>query len=87
MGFLKSRLFVLYVNCNMLVCSLLFLPWALPRETVSGLLGRWKSEESGMKYGFADYAAVVVDALYFWEPNHCVEVYLQERDARKALYP
>jgi hypothetical protein len=29
----------------------------------------------------------VVDRIYFWEPDHCVEVYKCERDARLVLYP
>ena len=81
------QLFVLYVAANMAVCALVFAPWALPRETVSGLLGRWKVHGKGWRKAFARGAAVVVDRIYFWEPNHCVEVYLCERDARLVLYP
>jgi hypothetical protein len=32
-------------------------------------------------------ASAVVDRIYFWEPNHCVEVYLCEHQARLVLYP
>jgi len=81
------QLFVVYVAANMAVCALLFAPWALPRETVSGLLGRWKSGAAPVKRRFALVASWVVDRIYFWEPNHCVEVFLAERDARKVLYP
>jgi len=80
-------LFVLYVATNMMVCALVFAPWALPRETVSGLLGRWKCGHRGFKHSFGKAAAVVVDLIYFWEPNHCVEVYRCEAEARKVLYP
>jgi hypothetical protein len=30
---------------------------------------------------------MVVDRIYFWEPNHCVEVYKCEAEARRVLYP
>ncbi len=80
-------LFVIYVACNMMVCALVFAPWALPRETVSGLLGRWKLGRAGPKESFARVASWVVDHIYFWEPNHCVEVYLCEAEARRVLYP
>lgn len=83
----KSQGFVLYVNLNMLVCSVVFVAWARPRETISGLVGRWKVEETGRKQRFARRASKVIDALYWWEENHCVEVARQEREARKALYP
>jgi len=78
---------VLYVNSNMMVCSIVFVAWALPRETISGLLGRWKATGSTWQRRFAMPAAWVVDRIYFWEPNHCSEVYRMEEDARKALYP
>lgn len=70
----------------MLACALLFLPWALPRETISGLLGRWRVTGSGLRWWFGYAAGGVVDALFRWEPDHCVQVYLQERDARKVMY-
>jgi hypothetical protein len=80
------QLFVLYVAANMAVCAILFAPWALPRETVSGLLGRWKCGK-GWKRKFAVVASWIVDRIYFWEPNHCIEVYLCEAQARQVLYP
>lgn len=81
------QVFTVYVASNMMVCALLFAPWALPRETVSGLLGRWKCGRRGVKKSFARAASWVVDRIYFWEPNHCVEVYRIEAEARKLLYP
>ena len=80
-------LFVVYVASNMMLCAVIFAPWARPRETISGLLGRWKVENTGPKKWFAVTVSWVVDRIYFWEPNHCVEVYLCEVDARKVLYP
>lgn len=84
---LRCQAFVVYVATNMAVCAVIFATWALPRETVSGLLGRWKSGRKGLKKAFGKSASVVVDAIYFWEPNHCVEVYKCEAEARKVLYP
>jgi hypothetical protein len=84
---LRCQAFVLYVATNMAVCAVVFAPWALPRETVSGLLGRWKRHGKGWKRMFGKGAAVAVDAIYFWEPNHCVEVYHCEAEARRVLYP
>lgn len=80
------QMFTVYVATNMAVCALVFAPWALPRETVSGLLGRWKVGSRGFKRHFARAASVVVDTIYFWEPNHCIEVYLCEAEARRVLY-
>lgn len=86
---IKGRLFCVYVCLNMLLCSLLFFPWVLPRETISGLVGRWwvLSEDGTAKALVADVLRVLIDALYFWEPNHCVEVFRCEHEARKRLYP
>ena len=84
---IKCQLFVAYVATNMMVCALVFAPWALPRETVSGLLGRWKCGHRGFKHSFGKAAAVVVDLIYFWEPDHCRQVFLCEAEARKVLYP
>lgn len=81
------QVFAVYVATNMLVCALVFAPWALPRETVSGLLGRWKCGHRGPKKAFGDIGSWVVDRIYFWEPNHTVEVYRIEAEARKVLYP
>ena len=90
MGLKRSALcqvFTVYVATNMMVCALVFAPWALPRETVSGLLGRWKCGKGRIKRPFAVGASWVVDHIYFWEPNHCVEVFLCESEARRVLYP
>lgn len=82
-----SQLFVLYVATNMALCSVLFAPWALPRETISGLLGRWGMTEQGWKRKFGLAAARFVDWLYAWEPDHCAETFLIEQRAREILYP
>ena len=71
----------------MSVCAIVFMPWARPRETISGLLGRWRHTERGWKRKFARRACPVVDRLYWWDKNHCEEVYRLEQGARKVLYP
>lgn len=82
-----SRVFVLYIVLNMALCAVVFLPWALPRETISGLLGRWISTERGWKRFVGLLLGAIADAIYWWEPNHCVEVYKCEHQAREVLYP
>jgi hypothetical protein len=84
---LMCQAFMFYVAGNMFFCAIVFAPWALPRETISGLIGRWKTHGRGLRRAFATAAAWLVDRIYFWEPNHCVEVYLCEHQARMVLYP
>lgn len=82
-----SRVFVLYIVLNMALCAVVFLPWALPRETISGLLGRWISTEQGWKRVAGLLLGGIADRIYWWEPDHCVEVYKCEHRAREVLYP
>jgi len=82
-----ARVFVLYIVINMGLCAVVFLPWALPRETISGLLGRWISTERGWKRIAGLLMGALADRIYFWEPDHCVEVYKCEAKARQVLYP
>lgn len=79
-------LFVLYVAGNMALCALLFFLWAEPRETVSGLMGRWEETETGWKHRVGAFCSKLIDIIYFWEPDHCREVYLCEEAARQVLY-
>lgn len=87
MAIVLPTLFNVYVCANMLVCAVVFAPWALPRETVSGLLGRWQKRERGVKALIGRALGAVVNLIYFWEPNHCVEVFIAEEKAREILYP
>lgn len=82
-----SRVFVVYIVLNMALCAVVFLPWALPRETISGLLGRWISTERGWKRVTGLLLGAIADRIYWWEPAHCVEVYKCEHRAREVLYP
>lgn len=84
---IKRIAFNIYLCLNMLLCAVVFAPWALPRETISGFLGRLKSNSKGAAKFFAVMASVVPDAIYFWETDHCVEVYRVEEKAREILYP
>lgn len=78
----KRIAFNVYVALNMALCSILLAPLALPRETISGLLGRYKRTSRA-----AAFFASGVDALYFWEKDHCAEVAKLEARAREILYP
>ncbi len=81
------QLFVVYVAANMALCALVFVAWALPRETISGLLGRWECKGRGWKRLFGIAGSAVVDMIYSWEPDHCNEVFRVEEKARLVLYP
>lgn len=81
------QVFVVYVAVNMVLCAIVFAPWALPRETISGLLGRWELTQGGWRGRVGLALSMVVDRVYFWEPNHCNEVYWIEAKARAVLYP
>lgn len=70
------------IGANTLICAVVFAPWVMPRETISGILGRWSATEAGLKKAFAVRGAAVVDALVFWEPDHCAHAYRVERRAR-----
>lgn len=89
MRYLRGRVFCLYICINMGLCAIVFLPWVKPRETISGLVGRWyiMSDSGSFSEGCAYCLKVLIDAIYFWEFEHCVEVYKSEHLARKALYP
>lgn len=72
----------------MVTCATLFFPCFLPRETVSGITGRWLMTEVGRKRRFAKRLAPWLDRL-FHRPGGmetCVEVYQLEEAAREALY-
>jgi hypothetical protein len=83
---LKRQAFTVYVAANMALCAILFAPWALPRETISGLLGRWRASV-GWKFAAGTIGAAIVDRLYFWDADHCAAVAAAEAQARAVLYP
>ena len=70
----------------MLTCAVVFFWDCRPRETISGLLGRWKVHGNRAQRAFSGPAAWLVDRLYWWEPDHCVAVFHEELAARRQLY-
>lgn len=81
-----DRLFVLYIALNMALCVVLFFPWALPRETISGLCGRWAATGSHWQTKVAALLGGIAEVVYFWEADHCADVYRCEEAARQVLY-
>lgn len=78
-----QRTFKFRVAFNMLFCVLIF-GWfgSLPRETISGFLGR--KEFDHWVWGLL---ARAVDALHFDEDGHCERVACEEEDGWRAMYP
>lgn len=70
----------------MMTAAVVFFWDAQPRETVSGVLGRWKVKGGPIRRAVARPLAWVVDRIYWWEPNHCVQIYHEEHAARLQLY-
>jgi len=80
----RKVIYVIYLPINMLFCALVFAPWAQPRETVSGLIGRWFEYGNNWQMRFARIVAPTIDGWH--EPGHCVETYMTEKAMRVALY-
>lgn len=75
--------FNIYVAVNMLLCATVFAPWALPRETLSGFVGRRALLGSEVFLRIAKW----VDKCYKNEAAHCGETALAEDAMRNELYP
>lgn len=73
---------VVWVAFNMATCAALFFWCAMPRETLSGLVGRYALRN----YRAARWAQVVIDKIYWMEPKHCQETAKQECRARWEIY-
>ena len=72
----------LRLTFNMFWCALLLWPWGtMPRETISGFLGR--NYANGRFATFARF----VDWLHPHESEHCIRIATMEAAAREALYP
>lgn len=83
----RRATFNAYLVVNMAVCAVVFLGFSLPRETISGFLGRMSANcKPGWGRRFARIGECLANIVYFWEENHCALVYDQEREARRALY-
>lgn len=69
-----------------MLCALLFAPWVYPRETLSGLMGRWAATERGVRGAVGRTGARLIDWLHWWEPHHCHVTFLLENEYRRAAY-
>lgn len=86
MGLWLGRLiYALGLSLSMLAALVLFAPWVLARETVSGLFGRWAATEQGWRQRFGIRASRVVDWLHFWEADHCATAFRIEHATRVTL--
>ena len=79
----KFAWFNIYVATNMLLCATLLVPWALPRETLSGFIGRRALLGSEVFLSIAKW----VDSFYPNSPAHCGETAMAEDHMRSELYP
>ncbi len=70
----RLYVFRVYIAVNMLLASLL--PGGLPRETISGRVGRcWPDTRLSR----------AIDLFHPWEPDHCRLTARQERNVRRAM--
>lgn len=82
-----QRTFKVRVALNMLFCVLMF-GWfgSLPRETISGFLGRTAVDFWGSR-NWQYYLMRAVDALHINERGHCRRVAREEEAGWRAMYP
>lgn len=80
---LKSILFNIWVAVDMLLCAVLLAPFgSLPRETISGFIGR----QALMNKKPMIVIAKTID-WFARERGHCGEAAMAESDAYDYLYP
>lgn len=77
---LGHRITNILIAIDQLLLSLLTLGAAFPDETISSAAWRW--EQQG--YRFGHYLRVTIDALFFWEDDHCFNAYLAEAQRSQA---
>lgn len=72
----------------MVLCAVAFFPWFLPRETTSGLIGRWQLTENGWKGKLARKIAPWLDRYFHdpWGTEQCHVIFELEDAARTVLY-
>ena len=80
----KTTIYVIYLSLNTLLCALMFFPWAQPRETISGITGRWLTDGKKWQIACASFFVKPIDWAH--ETGHCVDTYLREQAMRAALY-
>jgi hypothetical protein len=99
----KSALFNIYVASNMLLCSILFVGFSKPRETISGCVGRTlaaganslasREDVGSLKFkvlNVVTYALLYLALFIDWcfgEKGHCGETAQAEDNMRSELYP
>lgn len=76
-----GRVKVILIGLNVLACMLLFWWCCRPRETLSGLAGRYAMRGNRI----AAISAAVIDMLFWFDPNHCREVARLEAAAFEVL--
>jgi hypothetical protein len=88
MGWIKRRFYYSWITFSVLVCATCFFPWFLPRESTSGLLGRWLTQETDWRHAFARKAAPVIDMLFHtpFGLESCEDTSRLEQASREALY-
>jgi hypothetical protein len=69
------------VAIDMLACSVVFLPWSMPRETVSGLFGRWQNTGNLLQRIIGNVGGV---ALHLFDRDHCMKAYAKEFAMRSS---
>lgn len=78
----------LFLAMNMLACAVLFFPWCLHRETLSGFVGRMRYALSSPRW-LSDLFALpelVINLLFITEHDHCRATARQEEHLRHDLY-
>jgi hypothetical protein len=83
---LLQRLFFLWVTFSMIMCVVIFLPWFLPRETVCGLLGRWKDSVWRWQRALGTAGCWLFDRILHTDEEDCGTIARMEATARQVLY-
>lgn len=82
MAGLKQRLSNVSVSVNQLIGTILSLGAKYPDETMSSY--SWRLETNGRIFGV--FFRPLIDALLFWEPDHCRGAWMDEK-ARRHMPP
>lgn len=81
MEWIIMRAKVALIAVNMMICWFLFWLVCLPRETLSGLAGRYATQGVAL----ARIAEWAIDLIFWFDPDHCRTVSAQERVARESM--
>jgi len=85
---MRRRLYYVWITASIAGAAVFFFPWFLPRETISGLMGRWSVTERGLRARVALRTVPLIDAIFHrpFGMEDCVRIYELEEAARRALY-